>query len=316
MKIKTDILEIVKTTVTTAGTLSEKATIPYSTANNVLYNLTKNGYVTCKKIGKVKYYQWASSVINNDAISVTNPGSYNFNAGNFNVTITTTGNKTTVQTTQTAVKPYTGPTYSVFEKQDYKQTWGIEYLDLVAECADFYVLNDYLIDHPNDSYVKSMFDNSVKFLSKQFSNYLDMAIGGEMRHAKKFGSYFKKYYITKEYISRHGAWNRWKFIRETEGLKALEKASDCFHNDYWPGAYGGPKWGKCTDVLLRYLKSEDNAVMFVDTAWSLEHNGGCVFNKAWNTLNIGEILDMKFDGNIAGLKKYCRGYVRDAVNGK
>lgn len=59
----------------------------------------------------------------------------------------------------------------------------------------------------------------------------------------------------------------------------LEHLSKLFHTCNWAGGYGGSKWGCIVDCALSYAKGEYSTEMFLDTAFTLCHNNGPIFNK-------------------------------------
>jgi hypothetical protein len=54
-----------------------------------------------------------------------------------------------------------------------------------------------------------------------------------------------------------------------------------FHKGNWGSSpsFGGPKWGNVADCLNRFVWGELSAEMMLDTAFTLAHNGGPIFNK-------------------------------------
>ena len=52
-----------------------------------------------------------------------------------------------------------------------------------------------------------------------------------------------------------------------------------FYNSKWAGGYGGKKWGKVTDCLVRFVNGEFTAEMMLDTVWTLSHNNGSDFQQ-------------------------------------
>jgi hypothetical protein len=47
----------------------------------------------------------------------------------------------------------------------------------------------------------------------------------------------------------------------------------------WTGGYGGKAWGKVSETLRSMIYGETTPEMFADTAYTLAHNGGPIFNK-------------------------------------
>lgn len=62
--------------------------------------------------------------------------------------------------------------------------WGInKNLQVAIKCADLYTLEFLHREYPDDDKIKTAFIDISKELAQQFSVYLDMVIGGELRHA-------------------------------------------------------------------------------------------------------------------------------------
>jgi pyruvate,orthophosphate dikinase len=62
--------------------------------------------------------------------------------------------------------------------------------------------------------------------------------------------------------------------------EVLKSLSVIFDTDHFESGYGGEPWAKIAEHALKFVKGEINAEVFVDQAFSLEHNGGQIFNKA------------------------------------
>lgn len=146
-------------------------------------------------------------------------------------------------------------------------------------------------------------------LAAEWSAYLDRAIGGEFRHAYKSHVALEIRGFIKNYRGRgrSTAWEAWAVLRKQYGLKALEFALDAFNDrNAWTGeGYGGEAWANCAKVLLAYLKHEIPARIFIDRCCSLEHNGGCVFNKAYLTDWVEEVLEAHSEGKFNVLLRHC-----------
>ena len=55
--------------------------------------------------------------------------------------------------------------------------------------------------------------------------------------------------------------------------------SHAFHNGTWSHGFGGKAWGKVADALYAMVKGNISLEMMVDTAYTLAHNNGPIFNK-------------------------------------
>ncbi len=67
-------------------------------------------------------------------------------------------------------------------------------------------------------------------------------------------------------------------------------------------SYGGPKWGEVADCLRSYVTGQTSAEALLDTAFTLAHNNGPVFNKGYiykhHTNRLIQILDIQAKGQI------------------
>jgi hypothetical protein len=111
-------------------------------------------------------------------------------------------------------------------KSNCRKIWELEDLDLRKECADFYTLYDLTIDHSDDAYLMSIYKEKRNYLAKQFANYLDMAVGGELRHCMNLSNFLKV--VEKTQLrsgGRHEAWLEWKNIRNNRGIEATQTVS-------------------------------------------------------------------------------------------
>lgn len=84
--------------------------------------------------------------------------------------------------------------------------------------------------------------------------------------------------------------------------KYTEFLAEIFHEGQYSGGYGGPAWGAVADVLRDYVHGKLTAEMMMDTAFTLCHNNGPIFNKGMlfhqYTKEILTILDVQRSGQI------------------
>lgn len=59
----------------------------------------------------------------------------------------------------------------------------------------------------------------------------------------------------------------------------MQALSYVFNKSNWPSSYGGPMWGNIANTVIRFLLGHTSAEVMVDTAYTLAHNGGPMFNK-------------------------------------
>lgn len=133
---------------------------------------------------------------------------------------------------------------------------------------------------------KEELDKLVNWLDPTLINYMQMVIGGELRHHQAVG---KKAKILGG--SRTEAWCGWRQIYEKLGNQAILDAAELFR-EMGSGSIGGPKWAEACDILYARLTNklgpteQMNKQIFVDRVWTLEHNGGAFLNKIdWSVLN-------------------------------
>lgn len=166
--------------------------------------------------------------------------------------------------------------------------------ELATAAADFYLLENLAAD--GDEVARRRLAALEEELAAEFSCYLDVAVGGELRYARRhlgddalpaeLGSFFAE--IGPGH--RGKAWMVWTVIRRVLGLRALELAEELFCREGWRENFGGQAWG-CVARLLRERLSRDlSARIFVDQCFSLEHNTGSVFNKLFDTAKLGKAL--------------------------
>lgn len=81
--------------------------------------------------------------------------------------------------------------------------------------------------------------------------------------------------------------------------------SEVFYHGVYHGGYGGKAWGKVADVLRDYVHGKITAEMMMDTAFTLCHNNGPIFNKGMlfegYSNEIYKILDVQRSGQIPQL---------------
>lgn len=172
--------------------------------------------------------------------------------------------------------------------------------DLPGVAAAFYLRADMAAE---DDLYRDRFLAYAKEIAPIFARYLDMAIGGELRYGagecpdsdSLMPDVVKKYGMSHHSISRGKAWSEWKELREEMGVVALEQAEECLLHGNWHGGMGGKRWGSAAHLLLLYETKQIDYITFVDSAFGLEHNNGCIFNKRWTG---GSKLRSVLDANL------------------
>ncbi len=79
--------------------------------------------------------------------------------------------------------------------------------------------------------------------------------------------------------SRSSAWGEWLKLVAEHGSTILLEASDAFNKYEWRQGYGGLSWGTAAQFVYEYHKGMIPKRSFIDRCWTLQHNGGCIFNK-------------------------------------
>lgn len=92
----------------------------------------------------------------------------------------------------------------------------------------------------------------------------------------------------------------------------VESMTLAFYKGDWSSAYGGKAWGDISKCLGSFVKGETTGEMFMDTAFTLAHNTGPIFNKGMlyqeQTSAIYKILDVQNAGQIPEyIKQYGGG---------
>lgn len=174
-----------------------------------------------------------------------------------------------------------------------RNRWGVDKsIDLCQAAADKYLLagivgkvvNPTSVDE-RDAYSdllraegQSLLSDLTARLDNTFRGYLDMIVGGELRHHRAAGSSTLR-------GSRTEAWNEWHAIRSAGGTQALRDAADLFR-DFDTSGYGGEAWAHIAETLLKRETGYFSPAVFVEQVWHLQHNGGSLFDKLeWQVTN-------------------------------
>jgi hypothetical protein len=83
-----------------------------------------------------------------------------------------------------------------------------------------------------------------------------------------------------------------------------------FNEGSFSGGFGGKPWGNIAETLRKLVYGETSYETFVDTAWTLAHNNGPMFNKgmlyAQYNGDLYKILDVQRSGQIPQLVNQCK----------
>lgn len=167
--------------------------------------------------------------------------------------------------------------------------------DIGQVVADFYLLETlgYVKDDRQARKNLAIFESK---LAKEFSAYLDIAVGGELRYARSMlgdecPSELEPFVKEAAGADRGTAWLVWGVIRRCWGLSALELAEQTFEIRGWREAFGGEAWASIANVIRAFLEGRINDRIFVDRVVSLEHNSGSCLNKLYDTRDLKPVLD-------------------------
>lgn len=82
----------------------------------------------------------------------------------------------------------------------------------------------------------------------------------------------------------------------------LELLLPIFTEHSWSSSFGGKAWGNITEQVRKYVYGECSLELLVDTAFTLSHNTGNIFNKgfifSYDTDKLIEILDVQRSGQM------------------
>lgn len=181
--------------------------------------------------------------------------------------------------------------------------------------------------------------NSASESSARLFYYILLIITREARHIHSSESFFTK--LEKDYSPEVV-----NFVKHLKGkgsesaVTALQKGSqylsnttlgtycacitDIFNKGSFSGGYGGKPWGNIAETIRKTVFGETSIEIMNDTAWTLAHNNGPMFNKGmlYQTYShtIYKILDVQRAGMIpqliaeGGAGHYVNSFVKEAYN--
>lgn len=168
--------------------------------------------------------------------------------------------------------------------------------DIAQHVADYYLL-EHLWRIEGSDRAGKVLREMANNLAPEFATYLDLAIGGEIRHAHYNVVENAGFTIAPGHGDDRGGawleWAEWKTPKErckyAQGLFYLgwSKTPDGgydpspFKNRAFSSSFGGPAWGQIADTLNLYLTKKVSRVGFLDRVWNLQHNGGIALNKMY-----------------------------------
>lgn len=129
----------------------------------------------------------------------------------------------------------------------------------------------------------------------------------------------KRYFAMNPYGNGRGlAWREWARMYEEEGAPLLKDCAEVFTKWMWVDGYGGKKWGEATEFAHLFANGKMTASAFLDRVWTLEHNGGNLFNKYYtvNTNQLRTVLETQAadDQVYTNLRKHASRYTRELLS--
>jgi len=174
--------------------------------------------------------------------------------------------------------------------------------------ADFYLLEN-LAMVKEDRWASIRLDGHENALARDFASYLDMAVGGELRYARRYVEELPRdlepFFREVSETARGKAWLVWTIIRRKYGIRALELAEEAFYTPGWRRNFGGEAWGYVARALRAYLEGKRKPRIFVDQCFNLEHNTGSVFNKLYNVSGLPAVLEAHGQDDYPTLLSAC-----------
>lgn len=164
--------------------------------------------------------------------------------------------------------------------------------------------------------ILDLYHHQLAYRSASMFFYMLLICTRESRHAKddhngpvwqelrqKYGEEVFQFHKTIKGTGSGGAADRFKANPPATTLGNYTTfLSDVFYKGWYSGGYGGPAWGEVADVLRDYVNGTITAEMMMDTAFTLCHNNGPIFNKGMlfdsYSDEIYKILDVQRSGQI------------------
>lgn len=141
--------------------------------------------------------------------------------------------------------------------------------------------------------VMEAYSREVVQQSQRMMHYLLSIVTREMRHIKDPTTAAIYSTIQSLYPEMGSFLKKIKALNEDQAVSAymnqspvgvslgtyVAAMSHAFHNGSWSHGFGGKAWGKVADALYAMVKGNTSLEMMVDTAYTLAHNNGPIFNK-------------------------------------
>ena len=213
---------------------------------------------------------------------------------NYNVKVTNKTNQNTV-----TVKQHDTPTVQYWNGTEWKafgtslttdlcdkiakSIWNLHTKRIAPICANWYL--GYFIQIQKGTY--DFFQEYTSLAAGIVSRYIDMAIGGELRHSFDTGILTTKFPLWLKMLCGMDlphAWEKWHQIRSVD-QDALTEAQELFQREIWRKGFGSIPWAKATEILYKYFGKEISVEDFLDLSFSLQHNTSLIFQKHFDDLH-------------------------------
>jgi hypothetical protein len=200
--------------------------------------------------------------------------------------------------------------------------------NMVKAVADFYLLEDLVSRGYKPALAKLQEYEAT--VGEEFAKYLDMAVGGEVRHAGAFQSEHDveiprglvRYMRAAKEVrySRSKCWRIWTRMRAINELSVgwLSECADVFVDVNWPHrgsrySVGGPAWSTASRVVYDYYTKTIKPRTFLDRCFTLQHNNDYIFDKVYKVKGMNEVLEVQESGDYEKLLRYASRPVIDMV---
>lgn len=111
---------------------------------------------------------------------------------------------------------------------------------------------------------------------------------------------------------RAAGWGVWYTLAKRNKAQYMYDCAKSFNKPgIWGDSFGGKKWGFASKLVADYFAGVITPHSFVDRVWTLQHNGGPLFNKYYEGLDkLNRVLAIQAEGNYLKLaSNYASGYV-------
>lgn len=111
---------------------------------------------------------------------------------------------------------------------------------------------------------------------------------------------------------RNFGWEVWQRMSKRTLAQWMYECAESFEMPVWGASFGGKKWAIAARLAADYLSGVITSQTFLDRCWSLQHNGGCIFNKFYpNLKHLMVVLEVQSQNDYVVLASvHCSGYVR------